>query len=199
MANHKILVVLSSVRDGRHGAKVGQAVMKYLAPLTELKPEILDPADFDAPLLKQPLHFMPDKSAAPSWMTDIQSKIADASGFVIVSAEYNCAIPPALTNLLDYFPPADFRHKPASIVTYSMGPFGGIRVSAALKPFLAELGMVVLPSGVTVPTIQNSGISDDGTVDNDRIGKNMEKMAKELHWYVSALEAQKSNSGGTPN
>ena len=41
MANHKILVVLSSVRDGRHGAKVGQAVMKYLAPLTELKPEIL--------------------------------------------------------------------------------------------------------------------------------------------------------------
>ena len=72
-------------------------------------------------------------------------------------------------------------------------------MSAALKPFLAELGMVVLPSGVTVPTIQNSGISDDGTVDNDRIGKNMEKMAKELHWYVSALEAQKSNSGGTPN
>ena len=83
----------------------------------------VDPADFDAPLLKQPLHFMPDKSAAPSWMTDIQSKIADASGFVIVSAEYNCAIPPALTNLLDYFPPADFRHKPASIVTYSMGEF----------------------------------------------------------------------------
>ena len=30
--------------------------------------------------------------------------------FVIVTAEYNCSLPPALTNLLDYFPPASFRH-----------------------------------------------------------------------------------------
>ena len=29
--------------------------------------------------------------------------------FVIVTAEYNCSLPPALTNLLDYFPPASFR------------------------------------------------------------------------------------------
>lgn len=82
---------------------------------------IADPAELDAPLLKQPLHFMPDQSAAPSWMTETLAKIKEASGFVIVSAEYNCTIPPALTNLLDYFPPAAYRHKPASIVTYSMG------------------------------------------------------------------------------
>ena len=73
--------------------------------------------------------------------------------FVIVTAEYNCSLPPALTNLLDYFPPASFRqidinriftkimnshekipiltfrHKPVSIAAYSMGPFGGIRAA----------------------------------------------------------------------
>ena len=38
---HKILVVLSSVRDGRHGAKVGQAVMQHLAPISGLQAEVL--------------------------------------------------------------------------------------------------------------------------------------------------------------
>jgi hypothetical protein len=36
---------------------------------------IADPMTLDAPLLKQPLHFMPDQSAAPSWMTDTLAKI----------------------------------------------------------------------------------------------------------------------------
>ena len=38
---HKILVVLPAVRDGRHGAKVGEAVMKHLAPISSLQAEIL--------------------------------------------------------------------------------------------------------------------------------------------------------------
>ena len=33
------------------------------------------------------------------------------SRFVIVTAEYNCSLPPALTNLFDYFPPASFRQR----------------------------------------------------------------------------------------
>ena len=91
---------------------------------------IADPLTVDAPLLKQPLHFMPDQSAAPSWMTETLAKIKESAGFVIVSAEYNCTIPPALTNLLDHFPLDAYRHKPASIVTYTLGntPFQLIAV-----------------------------------------------------------------------
>lgn len=40
-APHKVLVVLSSVREGRHGAKVGQAVMKHLASHQSIQAEIL--------------------------------------------------------------------------------------------------------------------------------------------------------------
>lgn len=47
----------------------------------------------------------------------------ESSGLVLVSAEYNATAPPALTNLLDHFPPASYRHKPCSIVTYSLGKF----------------------------------------------------------------------------
>ena len=38
---HKVLVILSSVRDGRHGAKVAQAVMKHLDSYSSLQAEIL--------------------------------------------------------------------------------------------------------------------------------------------------------------
>ena len=50
---------------------------------------------------------------------------ADCVSSQIVTPEYNCSLPPALTNLLDHFPPASFRHKPATIAAYSVGPWGG--------------------------------------------------------------------------
>jgi len=199
----KVLVILSSVRDGRQGAKVAQAVMNHLEPHADcIKPEILDPMTVDAPLLKQALHFMPpdQAAAAPSWMTETLAKLKEAAGFVIVAAEYNCTIPPALTNLLDHFPLDAYRHKPASIITYTMGPFGGVRGRVALLPWMAELGMVVLPSTVAIPTIQNSGITEDGSTEaNERVGNNIKKMCAELAWYVQAMEAQKTASNGVPN
>ena len=63
-------------------------------------------------------------------MLDTHQKIKDATGFVIVTAEYNCSLPPALTNLLDHFPLPSYRHKPASIASYSMGSLGGTRAAA---------------------------------------------------------------------
>ena len=59
--------------------------------------------------------------------------------------------------------------------------------------------MVVLPSGVTIPSIQDSRISEDGTMENERIEKNINKMCTEHQWYVQALESQKSNTNGYPN
>ena len=40
-SKHKILIVLSSVREGRQGYKVGQCVLKHFAPLTNLQAEVL--------------------------------------------------------------------------------------------------------------------------------------------------------------
>lgn len=196
---HKVLVILSSVRDGRQGAKVAQAVMKHLSSYGTLSAEILDPMKLDAPLLKQPIHFMPDQSIAPSWMTDTLAKIKESTGFVIVSAEYNSSIPPALTNLLNHFPLSAYRHKPVSIITYSRGPFGGVRCTVALRSFLGELGLLVLPSTVAIPSIQTSGITETGcTNPNDTIDINMKKLCGELEWYVTALEAQKTTANGVP-
>ena len=112
-------------------------------------------------------------------MLDTQKVIQEADGFVVVTPEYNCSLPPALTNLLDYFPPASYRHKPASIASYSMGPYGGLRAAALARPFLAELGLLALPSTLCIPAVQNSGLAEDGQlVDNERIVRNTEKLCK---------------------
>lgn len=75
--------------------------------------------DFQA--VTQPLHFMKDKSAAPSWLLEANEEIKSADGFVVVLSEYNCGIPPALSTMMNSFPPASYRHRPCSVVTYSMG------------------------------------------------------------------------------
>jgi NAD(P)H-dependent FMN reductase len=48
---------------------------------------------------------MPNPDDAPSWMKEVNEKIKSADGYIIVSAEYNCGIPPALSNMMNHFPP----------------------------------------------------------------------------------------------
>ena len=118
----RVCVVLGSVREGRQGVKVARLLMNKLSDLGA-SPTLLDPLDINPPLLQQPLHFMKDQSQAPQWMLDTHQLIQDSDGFMIVTPEYNCALPPALTNLLDYFPPASYRHKPASIAGHTYTTF----------------------------------------------------------------------------
>ena len=80
----------------------------------------------------------------------------------------------------------------------TLGSFAGMRVNAALRPFLNELGRVTLPSTVVIPQVQNAGFAEDGSLDNERVGKNLTKMCEELQWYVQALQ-QKKDSEGYPN
>ena len=194
MAQAHVCVVLGSVREGRLGLRVARMIVNNLQQLGA-RTTLLDPLEINPPMLQQPLHFMKvsnvntklslhpcpcqDQSQAPEWMVETHRVIQDCQGFVVVTPEYNCSLPPALTNLLDYFPPASYRHKPASIACYSMGPYGGMRAGALARPFLAELGLVSLPSILCIPTVQNAGLSEDGLqVDNERVVKNTSKLCK---------------------
>jgi len=73
------------------------------------------------PMLVKPLHFYSDQTQAPEWLKEANRKLREADAFVVVSAEYNRTIPPALSNLLDHFPGSSFSYKPSGIVCYSMG------------------------------------------------------------------------------
>jgi len=80
-----------------------------------------DPLEMQAPLMVKPLHHYRDQSEAPAWLREANRKLREADAVVVVSAEYNHSIPPALSNLLDHFPGSSFSYKPSGIVCYSMG------------------------------------------------------------------------------
>ena len=160
----------------------------------------LDPLEIDAPLVRQPFHFMsPEQQTnAPDWMKSLAAKIKETQGFVLVSPEYNATLSPALTNLLDYFPPGSYRHKPVSIITYSLGSLGGVRARVAALPFVSELGMVALPTTVVVPSISQSGIDENGEGENERVFSKLDSLCEELKWYIDALQTQAKAAGGNP-
>ena len=78
-----------------------------------------DPLVMDFPLLSKPLHFYRDQSEAPEWLRVAGKKILDADAYLVVSAEYNHAIPPALSNMMDHFACSSYSFKPSGIVCYS--------------------------------------------------------------------------------
>lgn len=192
MTGKKILVFLGSVRPGRMADRVSAAVKKVICA-QGMEPIILDPLENPFEVCKVPLHYMDDESNAPRWMLKANNKIKLAEGFIAISAEYNAGIPPALSNMLDHFPPASFRHRPCGIITYAVSPFGGIRASVALRPFLAELGMFTVPSYSYIPVVGDN-VGADGSLKSDKIVDSLTRVVKEVGWYAEAVKKHKEDS-----
>ncbi|XP_037778682.1 NADPH azoreductase-like [Penaeus monodon] len=189
----RLLVFLGSTREGRMGENVAKCVINMLRE-KEHQADLVDPLIMQDGHIHQPLHFMKNQAEAPEWMKTTHASIQAASGFVIVTPEYNSTLPPALTSIMDHFPPASYRHKPCAIVTYSMGSFGGIRSAAAARPFLAELGLVSLPSVCVIPQVVGK-FDSEGVCTDDRIQKNLAKVVSEIQWYAEAMEEKKKVCG----
>ena len=123
-------------------------------------------------------------------MQSIAETLDRADGFIVVSAEYNHSVPAALKNLLDHFQ-REYLYKPSAIVTYSAGPFGGVRSLVNLRGILAELGTPAIPSSFPVSTVGEAFDDDGSAIDtayDDRIGRFLD----EYEWYASALKAARN-------
>ncbi len=153
-----------------------------------------DPEVLDLPLLKKPLHFYKDRTQAPQLLQDTNQILVDADAFVFVCAEYNHCLPPALTNMVAHFPGTSFKYRPAGIVTYSMGPFGGQRGAMQARCLLGEIGCVSPSFMFAIPTIQTQ-LSETGEALSDRMTSNADKLITELAWYATAMVNHKEAVG----
>jgi NAD(P)H-dependent FMN reductase len=131
-----------------------------------------------------------EKGTAPKAMEAVGKILNTADGFVIVSAEYNHSIPAALKNLLDHFQ-SEYLYKPSAIVTYSAGPFGGVRALINLRAILAELGTPSIPSAFPVSQVQNA-FDDDGNPLDQAYDERVVKFLDEYEWYANALKHARS-------
>jgi len=113
-------------------------------------------------------------------MKKLSEIFSSSDAFVIVSAEYNHGVPPALKNILDYFM-KEFFFKPSAVVTYSIGPFGGVRVMVQWRAILSELGMPSIPSILPIPVIQNV-FDEEGNPKDEKYHERTKKFFDEFDW-----------------
>ena len=166
----------------------------YIIPLFILPPLSSDPDVLDLPLLKKPLHFYKDRSQAPKVLQETNQAIVDADAFVIISAEYNHCMPPALTNMMDHFPIASYKYRPSGIVCYSMGSFGGVRAAMQCRMLLGELATPSVGPLFAIPQI-NKALSETGEPLNDHMDSGADRLINELEWYGLALKNHRDTAG----
>ncbi len=186
-----VAVLQGSVRAERLGDRVARWVVSQLEARGH-EAVLVDAAALKLPLLDKMWKELKDGSDAKhAGLRDKLRPLAElyerADGFVVVSAEYNHSVPPALSNLIDYFL-EEYLYRPSAIVCYSMLPFGGVRAAMQLRALLAEVGMSSIPSIQPVPKA-GEALSEDGVALTQELAEKSGKFYDEFDWYMAAMKA----------
>eukprot|EP00286_Rhodomonas_abbreviata_P018420 CAMPEP_0181293760 /NCGR_PEP_ID=MMETSP1101-20121128/3234_1 /TAXON_ID=46948 /ORGANISM="Rhodomonas abbreviata, Strain Caron Lab Isolate" /LENGTH=225 /DNA_ID=CAMNT_0023398363 /DNA_START=106 /DNA_END=783 /DNA_ORIENTATION=+ len=149
--------------------------------------------------LKSP-HFFFGQGQAPPKMDAMRDVIKAADCYVIVTAEYNHSIPPALSSMMGHFGGSNYATKPSGIVTYSPSPWGGCRAAMALRPFLSELGCLPVSKLAHFPDVGGMFEADGTPKDPEhRMLKQLPNMLNELEWMAIAMMNMKEKAGPPPS
>jgi NAD(P)H-dependent FMN reductase len=132
----KIQIITGSTRPGRVSIHVANWVKDIASLRDDIEVELVDIADYNLPLLDEPI-----PASAGQYQHEhtkkFASKIAEADGFIFVTAEHNHTIPASLKNALDYLY-AEWNNKAGAIVNYGYSA-SGARAAEQLRLILAEL------------------------------------------------------------
>jgi len=188
----KVIVFMGSVRDGRNAERVSKFVT---AKLQEAKydVDVWDPQELPLPMSMLQVYL--DPSQAPRIVRDMNEKIKAADAYVILTPEYNRQLPPALTNLIDYFPPLSYICKTSAIVCYSMGSGGFVAASQA-RTLMVEMGAPPIPYVLSISRVMQS-LDESGNARDEYLHKAATKMITQLDWYADAMRNQREL--GMPN
>jgi len=186
----KLAIVIGSTRQGR----VSERLAKWVAQeAVQLHPEqewkIVDLKAFDLPLFDEP------KSPQGNPHREVSEQVAaylaamgEVDGFVIVTPEYNHAMPAALKNALDLLD-TQLIKKPVAIISH--GVVGGARANEQVRVTVnSSLGAVPIPASLTffgkvTDLIDTEGNSTGGDELNR---KKLQGVFEQLLWYADGLK-----------
>jgi NAD(P)H-dependent FMN reductase len=188
-------VIYGSARRDRQGIKAARFVVRKLQQ-RDHEVTLIDSAEHEFPFLDL-MYKEYEDGKAPAAMEEVAGALRSADGFVVVSAEYNHSIPAALKNLLDHYQ-SEYLYKPSAIVTYSAGPFGGVRALVNLRAILAELGTPSIPSAFPVSQV-GGAFDDDGNPLVQTYDERIVRFLDEFEWYANALKNGRSHQSTDNN
>ena len=131
----RIAIIVGSTRPGRKADAVAAWVHSIASRRDDAGYEVVDIADFDLPLLDEPVPPSMGEYSRPHTLA-WSEKIRGFDGFVFVTPEYNHATSGALKNAIDFLY-QEWNNKAAGFVGY--GSAGGTRAVENLRLIMGEL------------------------------------------------------------
>lgn len=171
-----IPVILGTSRKGRMSAHAARFVLAELQKRDGVATELIDIAALQ--------HCLDDNgqgTADPGFA----ASMTQADAIVIVTPEYNHAMPGLLKHVLDSCL-KEYVHKAAGIVAVSAGPFGGTRVIESSLPILRELGLVQIFWDVNVGSV-GKVFDESGQLVDQAFVRRTDKFLGELIWMARTL------------
>jgi NAD(P)H-dependent FMN reductase len=140
----RIAIIIGSTRPGRKGASVGKWAYDIARKRNDAEFELVDIADFNLPLLDEPLSAMFGQYSHDHTRT-WSAKIASFDGYVFVTPEYNHGTSGALKNAIDFLY-KEWNNKAAGFIAY--GGTMGARAVESLRLVMAELQVATVRAQV---------------------------------------------------
>ena len=131
----RIGIIVGSTRPGRNGPAVAEWVYDIARQRGDAEYEIVDIADFNLPLLDEPLPPAMGQYSQPytlAWA----ATVASFDAYIFITAEYNHGPTAALKNAIDYLY-REWNNKAAGFVGY--GAVGATRAVEQLRLIMAEV------------------------------------------------------------
>lgn len=183
----KLLVIVASTRPGRLGLPIANWAISEIEKYGGFEVDVADLAVMDLPMLDEPHHPIHRNYARPH--TIAWSKRVDAAdAILIVTPEYNYAMPGSLKNALDFLY-QEWNYKPVAFISYG-GMSGGMRSVQMAKQVVTTLKMVPLAEAVNIHMVPKY-IHDGQFVPDETLENNLKKVLAELTRWAAALRAMR--------
>jgi NAD(P)H-dependent FMN reductase len=178
----KIVIISSSVRNGRNSHRVALYFKNYLEEKKIGTAEILDLNKYKFPLFDERLQHQPLPTPSAVLFSE---KVKSADGVIIVTPEYNGGYPASIKNVIDLLY-AEWHHKPVAISTVSDGSFGGSQVIVSLQFTLWKIRAWTVPAMFPVPEVNKTFDENGNPADKGKTDKRASNFIKELLWCIEA-------------
>lgn len=182
-----IVIISSSIRDGRNSHRVALFFKKYLDKKDQATAEIADLNMYRFPLFTERLKFQ--KNPLPEAI-EFSQKIRSADGVIIVTPEYNGGLPASLKNVIDLLTD-EWRNKPVAISTVSDGQFGGSQVLISLQFSLWKIKAFTVPAMFPVPNVDKVFDETGEPLDPEATKKRAKVFIDELFYCISTKNSMK--------
>jgi chromate reductase len=174
---HSIVVLVGSLRKESFTLKIANAMAKLAPASLKLDVTTLNGLSF----------FNQDLEANPpaDWLA-LREKLQASNGVIIVTPEYNRAIPGVLKNAIDVasrpYGKSSFLGKPIGIVSNSPGPLGGVSAAKTLQNIMPGISGPILGQPEAYLNGVGDAFDDKGELTKDSLKTVLEQ-------YLAAFAA----------